>query len=364
MTAITPAITPDCRIALVGAATHLGQELLSVFAERGVPVEQIVALGAAGTVGREVSYGDDDDLTLQNVDVFDFSSVSLVVLADAAAVAVKVGPRAIKAGARVIDASGHYAGEPGIPMVVAGVNPDDLDAVERKRVVSTPTASGLQAVLALAPLYDSFQASRAVITAFHSTADTGREGMDELFRQTRGIYVNEPPASNKEIFAKQIAFNVIPQVGGFTEGGATDDELAVALAVRKALDPDLRVHVTAARVAAFVGLGQYVTVECDRPVTDKEGRACLREAPGISVVDHRVDEGMVTMTETSGEERVFVSRLRTDLSVDSGLSFWSVSDGTRMQALNIYQVAVLLDGGAVDWAPVEADDDEDTDDDA
>ncbi|GAB3118420.1 aspartate-semialdehyde dehydrogenase [Novispirillum itersonii] len=358
------AFPTDCRIALVGAASHLGQELLSVLAEQGIPVEQLVALGPAGTVGREFSYGEDDDVSLQNMDTFDFSTVSLVILADTAAVAVKVGPRAVKAGARVIDASGHYSTEPGVPMVVAGVNSDDLDAVERKRVVSAPTASAVQAVLALAPLYDSFQASRAVITAFHSTADAGREGMDELFRQTRGIYVNEPPASNKEIFAKQIAFNVIPQVGGFAEGGATDDELAVALAVRKALDPDLRVHVTAARVAAFVGLGQYVTVECDRPVTDKEAREVLRQADGLSVVDHRVDEGMVTMAETSGEERVFLSRLRSDLSVDSGVSFWSVSDGTRLQALNIWQIAVLLTGGTVSWGalPVAEDDgDEDGD---
>lgn len=359
------AFPADCRIALVGAASHLGQELLSVLAERAVPVTQVAALGASGVVGREFSYGEDDDISVQNADTFDFSSVSLVILADSAAVAAKVGPRAVKAGARVIDASGHYSAEPGVPMVVAGVNPDDLDAVERKRVVSAPTASAVQAVLALAPLYDSFQASRAVITAFHSTADAGREGMDELFRQTRGIYVNEPPASNKEIFAKQIAFNVIPQVGGFTEGGATEDELAVALAVRKVLDPDLRVHVTAARVAAFVGLGQYVVVECDRPVTDKDARGVLREGAGLSVVDHRVDEGMVTMAETAGEERVFLSRLRTDLSVESGLSFWSVSDGTRLQALNIWQIAVLLTGGTVSWdAPPAQEDGDESDDDA
>lgn len=356
------AFPTDCRIALVGAASHLGQELLSVLAERGLPVAQVVALGPAGTVGREFSYGEEDDISLQNAETFDFSSVSLVILADTAAVAAKIGPRAVKAGARVIDASGHYSSEPGVPMVVAGVNPDDLDAVDRKRVVSAPTASAIQAVLVLAPLYDSFQASRAVITAFHSTADTGREGMDELFRQTRGIYVNEPPASNKEIFAKQIAFNVIPQVGGFAEGGATDDELAVTLAVRKALDPDLRVHVTAARVAAFVGLGQYVTVECDRPVTDKEAREVLRQADGLSVVDHRVDEGMVTMAETSGEERVFLSRLRTDLSVDSGVSFWSVSDGTRLQALNIWQIAILLTGGEISWGPAPGQDGDDADD--
>jgi aspartate-semialdehyde dehydrogenase len=227
-------------------------------------------------------------------------------------------------------------------MLVASVNPDSIGRAEKKGIVAAPSAVGLMLLKALAPLNDRFGIVRVIVSTYESVSGAGREGMDELFRQTRGIYVNEPPSSSREIFPKQIAFNVIPQIGSFFDSGATEAEEGAAAELSRLL-PGISVHVNSARVAAFVGAAAYVNIQCETPVSEKAVRELFREINSVSVVDHRVEEGYVTPAETSGEDPVFVSRLRRDISIENGLSFWCVADVIRQEATNAVDLLALAD---------------------
>lgn len=329
-------------IAVAGATGMLGRDILQILAEQEVPSGSVVALEAPGGAGREVSYGEDDVLKTANWDTFDAASAAVVILACDSRTAAKLAPRLAKGGAVVVDASGALRMEPGVPLVAMDVNADELDDFARKRMVASPTAAALMAATAVAPLYDAFGVTRVVVSTYQSTAGCGREGMDELFRQTRGIYVNQPVHETREVFPKQIAFNVIPQVSTFGDDGATTEEWSIAAEARKMLDPDLRVHANCARIAAFVGQAQYVNIECRRAVSVEAAREAVREAPGLALVDHHVEDGYVTPAETSGEDEVFVSRVRIDHSVEHGLSFWCVADDTRVEARNAVRIAQAL----------------------
>ncbi len=331
------------RIAVAGATGNIGREMLSILAEHEIPVGDVVALASTASKGVKVSYGEDDLLAVQNLEQFDFSGTSVVLFATDAKTAARQAPRAAAAGCVAIDITSQFHMEPGVPLVVPEVNPDALARYEKKLIVASPRAASIHLALCLKPLHDAAYVRRVVVSTYQSTALAGQAGMDELFRQTRGVYVNESPADTQEAFPKQIAFNVIPQVNAFQKDGSTHEEWAIAVELRKLIDPDLKVHANCAIVPSFIGNGYYVTLETESPLSEHEVREILKNAPGVSVVDHRAEEGYVTPAEVPGEDPIFVSRVRKDETVENGLSFWVAADALRKgTALNAVQIAEML----------------------
>ena len=330
------------KIAVVGATGAVGREILTALAERGVAAAQVVALASGRSAGGEVSYGDDDDLLIQSVDAFDFKGVQAALFAAGTEASKKFVAVAAKAGAVVIDTSPAFRLEPGVPLVVPGVNIEDLEGFAKKRIVAVPGPAGQALLTVLAPLLDGFGVEQASATALYSASTQGREAMDELFAQTRGIYVNEPPSGSRAHYPKQIAFNVIPQVEGFASHGATQEEERLASEVIKALDPELNLHANAACVPGFVGISGFLSVSLRREGGVEAVRAALRAAPGITVVDHRADGGYATPVECVGEDAVFVSRVRVDHSRQGGISLWWCADNQRLVALNVVKILETL----------------------
>jgi aspartate-semialdehyde dehydrogenase len=250
-------------------------------------------------------------------------------------------PRAAKAGAVVIDNTSQFRMDHDVPLVVSEVNPQAIAHYKKRGIIANPNCSTMQMVVALKPLHDIARIKRIVVATYQSVSGAGREAMDELFSQTRGIYVNDPP--KKEHFTKQIAFNVIPHIDVFIEDGSTKEEWKMAVETRKILDPDIAVTATCVRVPVFIGHAEAINVEFEGPISEAEARAALKKAPGVSVVDHRVDEGYVTPHESVGEDPVFVSRIRKDPTVPHGLNLWVVADNLRKgAALNAVQIAEIL----------------------
>jgi len=331
----------NLRVAVVGATGNVGREMLSILAERGYPAAQVVAVASERSAGAEVSYGEDDVLKVEDLEHFDFSDIDIALFSPGAKVSAVHAPRAAKAGAIVIDNTSHFRMEPDVPLVVPEVNPEAIALYRKRGIIANPNCSTIQMVVALKPLYELARVKRVVVATYQSVSGAGREAMDELFNQTRSIYVNDPVA--KEQFTKQIAFNCIPHIDVFMEDGATKEEWKMAVETRKILDPDIQVTATCVRVPVFIGHAEAVNVEFERPITVEQARAALKAAPGISVVDHRIDEGYVTPQECAGEDPVFVSRIRRDPTVPHGLSLWVVADNLRKgAALNAVQIAEIL----------------------
>ena len=329
------------KVAVAGATGAVGREMLQTLAERGFPADEVVALASAGSVGRGVSYGEDDTLTVAALDKYDFKGVDIAFFSAGGKVSAEHAPRAAKAGAVVIDNTSHFRMEQDVPLVVPEVNPQAIAGYARRNIIANPNCSTIQMVVALKPLHDIARVKRVVVATYQSVSGAGQEAMDELFNQTRGIYMNEP--ASKDQFTKQIAFNTIPHIDVFMEDGSTKEEWKMAVETRKILDPDIAVSATCVRVPVFIGHGEAVHVEFAKPITDKAARAALRKAPGVAVVDFRQDEGYVTQVEAAGEDAVYVSRLRQDPTVAHGLSFWCVSDNLRKgAALNSVQIAETL----------------------
>jgi aspartate-semialdehyde dehydrogenase len=329
------------RVAVVGATGNVGREMLSIMAERKFPADEVVALASARSVGKEVSFGEDDILTIKDLETFDFRGIDIVLSSPGGKISAVHSPRAAKAGAVVIDNTSHFRMDPDVPLVVPEVNPDAIAGYTKRGIIANPNCSTMQMVVALKPLHDLAQIKRVVVATYQSVSGAGREAMDELFSQTRGVYVNDP--IKREYFTKQIAFNCIPHIDVFMEDGSTKEEWKMAVETRKILDPNIVVAATCVRVPVFISHAEAVNVEFARPLSDNEARAALKKAPGVTVVDHRADEGYVTPAEAAGEDAVFVSRIRRDPTVEHGLSFWCVSDNLRKgAALNAVQIAEAL----------------------
>ena len=329
------------KVAVVGATGVVGHEMLSILAERQFPVSEVYAVASERSVGAEVSFGEDDVLKVQDLDKFDFRGVDIGLFSPGAKVSAVHAPRAAKAGTVVIDNTSQFRMDPGVPLVVSEVNPEAIAHYKKRGIIANPNCSTMQMVVALKPLHDIARIKRIVVATYQSVSGAGREAMDELFSQTRGIYVNDPP--KKEQFTKQIAFNVIPHIDVFMEDGSTKEEWKMAVETRKILDPDIAVTATCVRVPVFIGHAEAINVEFERPITEAQARAALKSAPGVSVVDHRVDEGYVTPQESAGEDPVYVSRIREDPTVPHGLNLWVVADNLRKgAALNAVQIAEIL----------------------
>jgi aspartate-semialdehyde dehydrogenase len=329
------------RVAVVGATGNVGREMLSILAEREFPADEVIALASSRSIGREVSFGEDDILKVQDLEKFDFRGVDIVLSSPGSKVSAVHSPRAAKAGAVVIDNTSHFRMDPDVPLIVPEVNPEAIAGFTKRGIIANPNCSTMQMVVALKPLHDLARIKRVVVATYQSVSGAGRDAMDELFNQTRAIYVNDPV--KREQFTKQIAFNCIPHIDVFMDDGSTKEEWKMQVETRKILDPEIAVSATCVRVPVFISHSEAINVEFERPISEDEAREALRNAPGVSVVDRRVDEGYVTPSEAAGEDAVFVSRLRRDPTVKNGLSFWCVSDNLRKgAALNAVQIAEVL----------------------
>jgi aspartate-semialdehyde dehydrogenase len=329
------------RIAVVGATGNVGREILQILAEREFPVDEAVALASNRSVGAEVSFGEDDTLRVRDLDGFDFKNIDIALFSPGAAVSAVHAPRAAKAGAVVIDNTSQFRMDADVPLVVPEVNPEAIARYTKRNIIANPNCSTIQMVMALKPLHTLAKVRRVVVSTYQSVSGAGKEAMDELFNQTRAVYVND--AIKPEQFTKRIAFNVIPHIDMFMDDGATKEEWKMVVETRKILDPEIAVTATCVRVPVFIGHAEAINVEFERPISVEQARAALKAFPGISVVDHRADEGYVTPQECAGEDMVYVSRIRRDPSVKYGLNLWVVADNLRKgAALNAVQIAELL----------------------
>ena len=329
------------RVAVVGATGAVGREMLKTLAERRFPVDEVAALASGRSTGQQVSFGEKKVLTIRNLETFDFRGWDIALFSPGAAVSAVHAPRAAAAGCVVIDNTSHFRMEPDIPLVVPEVNPEALRNFGKRNIIANPNCSTIQMVVALKPLHDQFRIRRVVVATYQSVSGAGKEGMDELFNHTKSSFVYE--TSPPQQFTKEIAFNCIPHIDKFLDDGSTKEEWKMVVETKKILDPNIAVHATCVRVPVFIGHGEAVNVEFEQSITAGEARACLRDAPGVEVVDVREDGGYVTPLESAGEDAVFVSRIRKDPTVAHGLSFWCVSDNLRKgAALNAVQIAETL----------------------
>jgi len=328
------------RVAVIGATGNVGREMLNILAERDFPADEIIPLASRRSMGVEVSYGE-RTLKCKDLDQADFSQIDFAFFAAGGDVSEKYCPIAAKAGAIVIDNSSKFRMDPDVPLIVPEVNADALAGYTKKNIIANPNCSTAQLVVALKPLHDKARIKRVVVSTYQSTSGAGKEAMDELFSQTRGIFVNDPV--EKHVFTKQIAFNVIPHIDAFMRDGTTREEWKMTVETRKILDPKIELTATCVRVPTFVGHAEAVNIEFESPITDDEAQDILRESPGVLVVDKREDEGYVTPVECVGDFATYVSRIRIDPTVDHGLNLWVVSDNLRKgAALNAIQIAESL----------------------
>lgn len=329
------------KVAVVGATGNVGREILQILSEREFPVSEVVALASERSVGTEISFGEDDVLKVRDLATYDFTGTDIVLSSPGAKVSAIYSPKAAAAGAVVIDNTSHFRMDPDVPLVVPEVNPGAIAGYKKRGIIANPNCSTIQMVVALKPLHDLARIRRVVVSTYQSVSGAGKEGMDELFRQTRAIYVNDPVEKTK--FTKQIAFNVIPHIDSFMEDGTTKEEWKMVVETKKILDPTIKVTATCVRVPVFIGHSESINVEFENPITAEQARAVLKRAPGVAVIDLRTDEGYATPVECAGDDLTFVSRIREDSTIENGLNLWVVSDNLRKgAALNAVQIAELL----------------------
>ncbi|WP_319518979.1 aspartate-semialdehyde dehydrogenase [uncultured Martelella sp.] len=328
------------KIAVAGATGNVGREMLSILAERGFPADEVVALASSRSVGKEVSFGD-KTLKVKNLENYDFSDTDICLMSAGGSISQKWSPKIGAQGCVVIDNSSAWRYDSEVPLIVPEVNPDAVEGFTKRNIIANPNCSTAQLVVALKPLHDAATIKRVVVSTYQSVSGAGKDGMDELFNQTRAVFVADPIENKK--FTKRIAFNVIPHIDVFMEDGYTKEEWKVLAETKKMLDPKIKVTCTAVRVPVFIGHGEAVNLEFEKEITADEARDILREAPGCLVVDKHEDGGYVTPVECAGEDVTYISRIREDATVENGLALWVVSDNLRKgAALNAVQIAELL----------------------
>jgi aspartate-semialdehyde dehydrogenase len=328
------------RVAVVGATGNVGREMLNILEELNFPVDKIHAIASRKSIGVEVNFGD-QIVRCEDIAQFDFSRVDIVLMSVSGTFSKEWAPKIAAAGPIVIDNSSAWRMDPDVPLIVPEVNPDDAEWASRKNIIANPNCSTVQLVVALKPLHDRARIKRVVVSTYQSVSGAGKEGMDELFDQTKNVFVLGATPPNK--FPKQIAFNVIPFIGEFKDDGYTDEEQKMWNETHKMLDPDIALTVTCVRVPVMVGHSEAVNIEFHEHLDEDEARDILRESPGVIVIDKRDSTGYMTPKEAQGEFSVFVSRIRNDPTIKNGLNMWVVSDNLRKgAALNAVQIAELL----------------------
>ena len=332
------------RVAVVGATGNVGREMLNILDERKFPVSEVIALASSRSTGQELSFGD-KRLKAKNLADFDFSGVDFALMSAGSAVAKEYGEKIGRTGCIVVDNSSFWRYHSDVPLIVPEVNAHVLDAymaqTDRKNIIANPNCSTAQLVVALKPLHDFATIKRVVVATYQSVSGAGKEGVDELWTQTKGIFVNDSATPHK--FSKQIAFNVIPHIDVFMEDGYTKEEWKMVVETKKILDPRIKLSATCVRVPVFVGHSEAVNIEFEKPISPDEARDILRDAPGISVIDKREPGGYATPVECVGDYDTYVSRIREDNTVENGLAIWVVSDNLRKgAALNTVQILETL----------------------
>jgi len=330
------------RVVVVGATGNVGREMLAILAERSFPIDEVAAVASSRSQGVEVELGDTGKmLKCQNLENFDFSGWDMALFAAGSGPTATYAPIAAAAGCVVIDNSSLYRMDPDVPLIVPEVNPEAIDGYKRRNIIANPNCSTAQMVVALKPLHDFATIKRVVVATYQSVSGAGKAGMDELFEQSRNIFVGDPAEPRK--FTKQIAFNVIPHIDSFLDDGSTKEEWKMVVETKKILDPKIKVVATCVRVPVFVGHSEAINIEFEDDISAAKAKSILREAPGVMLIDKHEDGGYVTPIECVGEYATFISRVREDPTVDSGLSLWCVSDNLRKgAALNAVQIAELL----------------------
>jgi aspartate-semialdehyde dehydrogenase len=330
------------RVVVAGATGNVGREMVNILAEREFPIDELAALASSRSVGEVIELGDTGKTTrCQNIEHFDWSGWDIALFAIGSEATKIYAPIAAAAGCVVIDNSSLYRMDPDVPLIVPEVNPDAIDGYTRRNIIANPNCSTAQMVVALKPLHDAATVKRVIVSTYQSVSGAGKAGMDELFNQTRQIFVGDEKDVTK--FTKQIAFNVIPHIDSFLDDGSTKEEWKMVVETKKILDPKIKVHATCVRVPVFVGHSESINVEFERELGAEDAQAILREAPGIMLIDKREDGGYATPIEAAGDDATYVSRVRDDPTVDNGLAFWCVSDNLRKgAALNAVQIAELL----------------------
>ncbi|MBA84359.1 aspartate-semialdehyde dehydrogenase [Thalassobius sp. S69A] len=328
-------------VVVVGATGNVGREMLNILAERQFPVEKIAVLASRKSLGTEVSFGD-KTLTTEDLDTFDFTGWDMALFAVGSAATKEYAPKAAAAGCVVIDNSSLYRYDPDIPLIVPEVNPQAVHGYSKKNIIANPNCSTAQMVVALKPLHDRAKIKRVVVSTYQSVSGSGKDAIDELWDQTKGMYVPGQEVAPK-VYPKQIAFNVIPHIDVFMEDGSTKEEWKMVAETKKIVDPSIKVTATCVRVPVFVGHSESINIETEDFLDEDEARDILREAPGIMVIDKRENGGYVTPVECVGDYATFISRIRQDSTIDNGLNMWCVSDNLRKgAALNAVQIAELL----------------------
>ncbi len=330
------------RVVVVGATGNVGREMLNVLAEREFPIEELAAVASPRSTGDEIEFGETGRmLKVRNIEHFDFTGWDIALFSAGSDVAKTYGPKAAGQGCVVIDNSSFYRMDPDVPLIVPEVNPEAIDGYKAKNIIANPNCSTAQMVVALKPLHDAAKIKRVVVATYQSTSGAGKAGMDELFEQSRAIFVGDPVEPRK--FTRQIAFNVIPHIDSFLDDGSTKEEWKMVVETKKIMDPKIKVTATCVRVPVFVGHSEAINLEFENEISAEQAQRLLREAPGVMLVDKREDGGYVTPIECVGDGATFVSRVREDPTVENGLSLWCVSDNLRKgAALNAVQIAELL----------------------
>ena len=328
------------RVVVVGATGNVGREMMSILAEREFPVDELAPLASRKSLGTQVSFGDRTLKTL-DLDEFDFTGWDIALFAIGSGPTKTYAPRAAAAGCVVIDNSSLYRYDPDIPLIVPEVNPDAIMGYAKRNIIANPNCSTAQMVVALKPIHDAARIKRVVVSTYQSVSGAGKDAMDELWNQTKGIFVNQEP--EPQSFTKQIAFNVIPHIDVFLDDGSTKEEWKMVVETKKIIDPSIKVTATCVRVPVFVGHSEAVNLELEEELSADDARELLREAPGLMVIDKREDGGYVTPVECAGDFATYVSRIREDPTIENGLNLWVVSDNLRKgAALNAVQIAELL----------------------
>ena len=337
-------MTRKYNIAVAGATGAVGSEIIQILEQRNFPIDNLYLLASSKSKGKKLEFKD-KEIIVEDLAEFDFSKVQIALFSPGGKISAEYAPKAAKAGCIVIDNTSHFRMQKNIPLIVPEVNANTLEEFfqdeERINIISNPNCSTIQMVVALKPLHEKSIINRVVVSTYQAVSGAGKTGMDELFNQTQNVYANQE--LKKEKFTKQIAFNAIPHIGAFLENGNTEEEQKMIDETKKILDEGIKVSATCVRTAVFIGHSEAINIEFDSPLDAKEAHDILSNSDGISVIDHRKDEGYVTPAEIAGEDKVYISRIRNDDSIDNGLSLWVVSDNLRKgAALNAVQIAETI----------------------
>ena len=328
------------KVAVAGATGNVGREMLDILAERRFPVDELVPLASSRSIGTEVSFGD-KTLKCRHLDTYDFTGTDICLMSAGGSVSKEWSPKIGAQGCVVIDNSSAWRYDADVPLIVPEVNADAITGFSKRNIIANPNCSTAQLVVALKPLHDKAKIKRVVVSTYQSVSGAGKDAMDELFAQTRSVFVSDPVTNKK--FPKRIAFNVIPEIDVFMEDGYTKEEWKMVAETKKILDPKIKLVATCVRVPVFIGHSESVNIEFENPITADEARDILREAPGVLVIDKREPGGYITPHEAAGEDATYVSRIREDATVENGLTLWCVSDNLRKgAALNAIQIAEVL----------------------